>query len=71
MARKTNERRLQKATQLLQNQPGCKSGEYAQMMGCHRQTFSRLLVQLNDRGLLLSEDGKGRLWPFGWHRENR
>jgi hypothetical protein len=65
MARKADEQRLQKAEQLLHSQPGHKSGEYAQKIGCHRQIFNRLLVQLNDRGVLISEDDKGRLWPFG------
>ena len=64
MARKADEQRLQKAEQLLHSQPGYKSGEYAQKMGCHRQTFNRLIVQLNDRGVLISEDDKGRLRPF-------
>jgi len=65
MARKADEKRLQEAVRLVTVHPGCQSGEYAQMMGCHRQTFNRLLVQLNDQGVLLSEDDKGRLWPFG------
>jgi len=65
MPRKANEERLQEAVQLLLNRPGHKPGEYARMMGCHRQTFNRLLAQLDGRGILLSEDGKGRLWPFG------
>ncbi len=69
MARKANEKELQKAVQLLHAQPGYKSGEYARMMGCHRQTFTRLLVLLNDRKIFFSEDGKGRLWPFGRNDE--
>ena len=71
MARKANKLRLQQAVQLLRAQPGYKSGEYAQKMGCHRQTFNRLLVQLNDQGVLISEDDFGRLWPFDENNQNR
>lgn len=64
MGRKANPDRLQKAARLLLEQPGHLSAEYARRMGCHRETFSRLLVQLDDQGFLLSEDEQGRLWPF-------
>ena len=64
MGRKANAKRLKKAEKLLQKKPGYRSGRYAKMMGCHRETFNRILVQLNDRGVLLSEDEQGRLWPF-------
>jgi DNA-binding IclR family transcriptional regulator len=43
---------------------GYKSGEYARMMGCRRETFNRLLAHLESRGILFSEDQQGRLWPF-------
>jgi hypothetical protein len=71
MARKADKQRLQQAAQILHAQPGYKPGEYAQKMGCHRQTFNRLLVQLNDRGVLISEDDFGRLWPFDEKNQNR
>jgi hypothetical protein len=64
MARKANERRLREVAGLLHTQPGRKSGEYARILGIHREDFSRALVQLNDRGVLLAEDDKGHLWPF-------
>ena len=64
MPRKANESRLQEAATLLQTQPGCKAGEYARRLGIHREDFRRVLVQLNDRGVLLSEDDNGHLWPF-------
>ena len=71
MARKANPFRLQQVAQIIYEQPGHKSGEYARMMRTHRQTFNRLLVQLEDRGILFSEDDKGRLWPFGKSRAKR
>lgn len=65
MARKANQKQLQKAAELLNRKPGYKSGEYARMLGCHRETFNRILVQLNDRSVLLFEDQSGRIWPLG------
>lgn len=64
MPRKANERRLREITSLLRTQPGHKAGEYARLLGIHREDFRRVLVQLNDRGILLAEDDKGHLWPF-------
>ncbi|MBE0411198.1 MAG: hypothetical protein IBX69_15865 [Anaerolineales bacterium] len=62
MPRQSDQERLQKAVRLIIEQPGHLASEYARQMGCHRQTFSRMLVQLEDRGFLLSEDEHGRLW---------
>jgi predicted ArsR family transcriptional regulator len=64
MPRKANETHLQAVASLLQAQPGHKAGEYAHWLGIHRESFRRFLVQLNDRGVLLSEDDRGHLWPF-------
>jgi DNA-binding IclR family transcriptional regulator len=64
MPRNADPERLQEAARLITEQPGHLSAEYARRMGCHRETFNRLLVQLDDRGFLLSEDPQGRLWPF-------
>ena len=64
MARKADETRLQEASKLFQSDPGRKAGEYARILGVHREDFNRMLVQLNDRGVLLSEDEKGHLWLF-------
>lgn len=64
MPRKADPTRLQEAARLIAEQPGHLPAEYARRMGCHRETFNRLLVQLDDHGFLLSEDPQGRLWPF-------
>ena len=64
MARKADETRLKEVSKLFHLKPGRKAGEYARILGIHREDLSRVLVQLNDRGVLLSEDEKGRLWPF-------
>lgn len=64
MARNVNLFRLQRAAQIIHERPGYRSGEYARMLDCHRETFNRLLTQLEERGVLISEDEQGRLWPF-------
>jgi hypothetical protein len=64
MARKANQDRIHQAAKLIEARPGQLSAEYARQMGCRREAFNRLLVQLDDKGFLLSEDEQGRLWPF-------
>lgn len=68
MARKANEERLKEVSDLFQSKPGHRAGEYARMLKIHREELSRVLVQLNDRGIMLSEDEQGRLWPFNKNR---
>jgi hypothetical protein len=65
MPRKANENRLRQIAGVLREQPGRRAGEYARLLGLRREEFNRILVQLNDRRILLSEDDRGRLWPFG------
>ena len=64
MGRKANQERIRAAERVIKANPGHRAGHYARELGCHRETFNRVLVQLNDRGVLLSEDKRGRLWPF-------
>ncbi|MFC1997969.1 hypothetical protein ACFLXI_10275 [Chloroflexota bacterium] len=64
MARRANQKQIDLAAGLIHSQPGQQSAAYAREMGCARETFNRLLVHLNDRGVLLSEDSQGQLWPF-------
>ena len=70
MARKADPKRLQEAANLILEQPGQLSAEYARKMRCPRETFSRLLTQLDERGFLLSEDERGGLWPYLDKRRN-
>ena len=64
MSRKANPSRLHQVARLIHEQPGYRSGEYARMLECHRESFNRLLTQLEERGVLFAEDEYGRLWPF-------
>ena len=69
MGRKANQKRIKAAEEAIKANPGQRAGHYARQLGYHRETFNRVLVQLNDRGVFLSEDERGRLWPF--RRRNR
>lgn len=62
MARIADEVRIRSVVRLLEENPGHRPGDYARMMAWHREAFVRVLTQLEDRGVLVSEDRKGRLW---------
>jgi len=62
MGRHASETWIRMAVRLLRLHPGRRSSDYARMMDCHRESFVRVLTQLEDRGVLVSEDRQGRLW---------
>jgi len=62
MSRKADETRLSEAEQILQARQGERASYYARAMRIHRYDFNTLLAMLNDRGVRLWEDKKGRLW---------
>lgn len=64
MARQANQERLQNIYQTVQIHPGECPAAVAQRLGLNRSEVTRALPALEDRGLYLSEDERGRLWPF-------
>ena len=68
MARKADVNRLQDITRYVEEHPGCKPIDIAEEMGFDRSTITRSLPMLEESGILLSEDARGRLWPFGKRR---
>jgi hypothetical protein len=62
MPKLVKELKLQAVVKLVTSHPGLRSGEYARMLGCHREAFMRVLLKLEHRGVLLAEDDEGRLW---------
>lgn len=46
-------------------EPGLTPSELAQRLGVSPSTITRRLPSMNDAGILLYEDDKGRLWSFG------
>jgi len=63
MARIADKKKLEQAVEILNTEPGKKSGTYARKLGVHKEAFNRLLVQLNDEKVLLYEDDDGNIWP--------
>lgn len=63
MPRNPDGARLEHLLQAIESNPGNPPGFFARLIGCQRETISRMLVSLNDRGVLLWEDERGGLWP--------
>ena len=64
MARKPNEARLEHLKQAVEAHPGKKPGFFARLLGWRCEEVNRTLTALDDKGVLLSEDERGGLWPF-------
>ena len=64
MARPVNNKRAEKIYRKIEEQPGKKAGFLARLLGINRSEVTRTLPSLQDKGLLVSEDDKGGLWPF-------
>lgn len=65
MARKPQDERLQSIYSKVEQNPGEKPGFIARLLGLERSEVTRALPALESKGLLVSEDEKGGLWPFG------
>lgn len=49
---------------MLQDDPGQSAREIADKLGVAPTTITRALPGMEEAGVLLYEDEKGRLWPF-------
>lgn len=56
--------RLESIFQAVEQQPGQRPAEIADQLGLNRSEVTRYLPLLEENGLLLSEDKRGRLYPF-------
>ena len=65
VVRKADRKRLEAIWQAVEGEPGIRPGRVAEKLGVSRTAVIRALPALDDEGLLLSEDQKGRLWPWG------
>ena len=54
--------------ELIEKQPGISASELARRMGVPTSTITRRLPSLDEAGVLLAEDDRGGLWPFGKHK---
>ena len=64
MSRKHPNEKLESLYNTIEQQPGCKPGFLARLLGWQRSEVTRALPALEERGWLVSEDHKGGLWPF-------
>ena len=66
MNRSKDMARLQKIEELLKEHPeGLRQSEIARQLGLHRSTVMRDLPAMEEAGILLAEDARGRLTFFG------
>ena len=65
MGRKPDANRIEAIGRYVDTHPGSKPFDIARALGLEPSSVTRLLPSLQDHGILLSEDRKGRLWPFG------
>jgi len=64
MARKPQQDRLQGIYRTIEENPGEKAGFLASLLGLNRSEVTRALPALEEKGLIVSEDEQGGLWPF-------
>lgn len=64
MARNTDDEKLKEIYNKVTEHPGKKPGFIARILGLNRSEVTRALPSLQERGLLVSEDDQGGLWPF-------
>ncbi len=65
MGRQTDRQRLEQINDYVEQHPGVRPAEIARQLDLPRSSVTRALPALEDEGRLLSEDSRGRLWPFG------
>jgi len=64
MARPMNQKSVEQIYRKIEEHPGKRAGFLARLLGINRSEVTRALPSLQDKGLLVSEDDKGGLWPF-------
>ena len=64
MARPTDYQRTEQIYRKIEEHPGKRPGFIARLLGINRSEVTRALPTLQDKGLLVSEDDQGGLWPF-------
>ncbi|MCB0047794.1 MAG: winged helix-turn-helix domain-containing protein [Caldilineaceae bacterium] len=56
---------FEETAELINEEPGLLPGEVARKLGVSPSTITRRLPAMEEAGILLSEDERGGLWPFG------
>lgn len=55
---------MERTYRLIQSNPGLSATELSELMKVAPTTIQRRLPRMEEAGMLLSQDAKGRLWPF-------
>jgi len=63
--RRASRERLEAIWRAVEREPGIRPSRVARKLGIPRSSVTRALPTLEEAGLLLGEDRKGRLWPWG------
>ncbi len=67
--KRQKQKRLERIAELTAREEGITRAQLARCLDVHRSTIGRDLVHLEERGILLAEDGAGRLRFFGRRRQ--
>lgn len=62
---KKKDAELEEMYKIVEAQQGASARGIAEEIGVSPSTVTRSLAGMEEAGYLLSEDDKGRLWPFG------
>ena len=65
---KRNSQEYEETAQIIVQRPGIRPAELARLLDVERSTVMRRLPALEEAEILLSEDERGGLWPFGRRR---
>lgn len=68
MGRKANAQQIAQIGRYVESHPGSKPVEVARGLGVQPSSITRSLPAVEEAGILLYEDKKGGLWPFGKQR---
>lgn len=64
MARNPNEKKINEIYETITQHPGKRAGWIAHLLQMHRSEVMRNLPTLEEKGLFVSEDHKGFLYPY-------
>ncbi len=64
MPRRRDRKDLERLYRAVEQHPGRRPSFFARLFGWPRSKVTRMLPDLDDHGYLLSEDERGRLFPF-------
>jgi len=64
MSRPANSDRIEEIYRKIVEHPGKTASHIARLLGLNRSEVTRSLPALEGKGLLVSEDEKGGLWPY-------